>query len=78
MIMGSVRTDTVKAINCKVGGNMIFDTRETTKDDPDGGDPIEVTEDVLTPLTIDNWFEYIYGDPVTEAVATGDGCSLLQ
>ena len=78
MIMGSVRTDTVKAINCKVGGNMIFDTRETTKDDPDGGDRIEVTEDVLTPLTDTNWFKYIYGDPVTKAVATGDGCSLLQ
>ena len=78
MIMGSVRSDTVKAINCKVGGNMIFDTRETTKDDPDGGDPIEVTEDVLTPLTATNWFEYIYGDPVTEDVATTvDGCSLL-
>jgi len=78
MIMGSVRSDTVKAINCKVGGNMILSTETITEEDANGGDAVEVVKDVLTPLTIDNWFNYIYGDPVDEAVAKDvDGCSLL-
>jgi len=73
MFVGVARTaDTYVVTNSQAGGNLIFAQEEGTDDD---GNPT-VTE-TLTPLTEENWFNYIYNTAVTEDVATADGCSLL-
>ena len=72
MIMGQERTDTVKASNCKVGGNLVFSTEQG--EDSDGNPE---TKDVLTPIDASSWFKYIYKSAITEDQAVADGCSLL-
>ena len=63
-------TATVK--NCSFGGNLIL--AQETGEDANG--EIE-TYDIKTPITASNWFEHLYGSPITEAQATEDGCSHL-
>ncbi|MBP3550315.1 MAG: hypothetical protein J6J57_01560, partial [Alistipes sp.] len=74
MIMGQARADATKAANCKIGGNLIFSQDEIQSEIP--SQPSDITE-ILTPLSADNWFNYIYKGAVTEEVATADGCELL-
>ena len=61
-----------KAVNCKVGGNLIFATEE-------GADAAGETEvwDVKTPITADNFHEYIYNEATTAALAAEDGCEAI-
>ena len=72
LILGHSRTDTIKATNCKIGGNLIFAT--DTGVDASGE---EETVDVKTPITADNFFEHIYTGAITADVASADGCSFL-
>ena len=72
LILGHSRTDTIKATNCKIGGNLIFAT--DTGVDASGE---EETVDVKTPITADNFFEHIYTGAITADVASADGCSAL-
>ena len=75
-IMGIARAEATKASNCKIGGNMIFsqDGKET---EDDMGNPTTVYTPILTPITADNYFQYIYITAVEQAVAEGDGCEHL-
>ena len=73
LILGHSRTDTIKATNCKIGGNLIFAT--DTGVDASGE---EETVDVKTPITADNFFEHIYTGAITADVASADGCSALE
>ena len=58
MIMGIARADATLASGCGVGGNLIFSQDETPSEIP--GQPSEITN-VLTPLTVDNYLQYVYG-----------------
>ena len=73
MLAGSARTDAIKAIDCKVGGRILW--RSENVSDEETGTNILVEE----PGNLDasNWFKHIYSAEVTEAVAKGDGCELL-
>ena len=64
-IMPAERTSTLKATNCQIGGNTI---------EIDEADESEK----LSPITADNFFDYIYSSPIDKATAEADGCSLLS
>ena len=71
MIMGIAYASGTKATNCSVGGSIAFDTKEDN--DPSG-------DLILVPnfqSIAGNWYEHIYTTEVTQAIAEGDGCSLL-
>ena len=71
MIMGIAYADATKATNCGVGGSIAFDT---TEDNDPSGDLILVPD---FQSIAGNWYERIYTTDVTQAIAEGDGCSLL-
>ena len=64
-IMPAERTSTLKATNCQIGGNTV---------EIDEADENEK----LSPITADNFFDYIYSTPIDKATAEADGCSLLS
>ena len=71
MIMGIPYASATKATNCSVGGSIAFDSKEDN--DPSG-------DLILVPnfqSIAGNWYEHIYTDETTQAIAEGDGCSLL-
>ena len=74
LIAGVERTESVVASNCQVGGKIVIE--EVTEEDPNSG----VGETKVTPgdITSSNWFKHIYSAEVTEDVAQGDGCSLIE
>ena len=66
---GYARTDTHKMTNCKFGGALVKVERDEEDD----------TETVTTtPLTADNYFEYIYSEAIDKATAEADVCSFLE
>jgi hypothetical protein len=75
-IMGMARAEATKASGCKIGGNLIF-AEETKTETDDSGDEQTTTTETLTPITADNYFQYIYTTAVTQDVATEDGCEYL-
>ena len=75
-IMGIARAEATKALNCKIGGNMIF-SENVEEQETDGGQVTTVSTPILTPITADNYFQYIYITAVEQAVAEGDGCEHL-
>ena len=77
MIMGQEHTDTVKASNCKVGGNLIFAVKKDYEYDMSIDQEVEIITDILTPIDASSWFKYIYKSAITEDQAVADGCSLL-
>ena len=75
-IMGIASATANKATNCGIGGNMIFSEDEEKITDDSGEEKI-TTKPVLTPITTDNYFEYIYSAAITKDAAEGDNCSCL-
>ena len=73
-IKGTADATALLPTNCSAGGNFVFSTEDGVDSD---GNP--ETVDVLTPITTENWFNYIYAGGVYPI--TGDntygGCSLL-
>ncbi len=66
MIMGTTRTDAIKANNCKVGGKVAFEF-----------DPLDENVKRIT-LNGTNYYNYIYGGSITwEGDSDYDGCILL-
>ena len=76
MIMGQARAEATKAINCKIGGNMVFESTMEEVENPDGYTETLVN-DVLIPITAENFFEHIYPTAITETQAIEDGCEYL-
>ncbi len=76
IITGTPYAAATKATNCGVGGSIATDFTEVPEDEYGGSD---ATIKVPNMKTIDssNWFEHIYSDAVTKAVAEADGCYLL-
>jgi hypothetical protein len=72
MIMGQARAEATKAINCQVGGTLVFVREEI----PGVGGKVTYKD---TPGALDetNWYDHIYSAAVEETVATGDGCEYL-
>ena len=77
MIMGMERTDKVKATNCQVGGKLVTSLSEPVVDE-ESGESSGGGEELPGNITTSNWYKHIYATEVTEAVATSDGCSLLE
>ena len=71
MVTGSERVQgTVVATNCQVGGTFVL----TKYDDED-----ETDKEVKTPLTSDDYFNYIYGGTTDWTnVESYDGCTFLE
>ena len=66
---GETTKYSIIATNCKFGGNLV----EVTVDDED-----ESQKEKLTPLTADNYFDYIFGGTTDwTGVENYDGCTLL-
>ena len=63
-----------KAVNCKVGGKLIWLSEERA--DEETGENIHV--ELPGAINADNWYKHIYPAEVTEAVAKGDGCDWLS
>ena len=66
---GYARTDDHKMTNCKFGGNLL----RIEVDEAD-----ESKKEIRTPLTADNYFDYIYAASIDKATAEADGCSFLE
>ena len=66
---GYARTDTHKMTNCKFGGTLVT----VVKDNEDETETVNET-----PLSADNYFDYIYSAPIDKATAEADGCSFLE
>ena len=66
---GYARTDAHKMTNCKFGGNLL----RIEIDEAD-----ESKKEIKTPLTADNYFNYIYAASIDQATAEADGCSFLE
>ena len=66
---GYARTDDHKMTNCKFGGNLL----RIEIDEAD-----ESKKEIKTPLTADNYFDYIYAASIDKATAEADGCSFLE
>ena len=66
---GYARTETHKMTNCKFGGVLV----RTEIDEADESVKVE-----RTPLTADNYFNYIYSAPIDNATAEADVCSFLE
>ena len=66
---GYARADAHKMTNCKFGGNLL----RIEIDEAD-----ESKKEIKTPLTADNYFNYIYAAPIDKATAEADGCSFLE
>ena len=68
---GSARVkDSIVATNCKFGGNLV----EIEIDDED-----ESQKEKSTPLTADNYFDYIFGGTTDwTGVENYDGCTFLE
>ena len=64
-IMAAARTSTLKATNCQIGGNTV---------EIDEADESEI----LSPITGEDYFNYIYSAPIDKETAEADGCSLLS
>ena len=64
-IMPAARTSTLKATNCQIGGNTV------EIDDAD-------ESEMLSPITADNFHNYIYSTPIDKETAEADGCSFLS
>ena len=64
-IMPAERTSTLKATNCQIGGNTV---------EIDEADESEK----LSPITTDNYFNYIYSSSIEKETAEADGCYLLS
>ena len=64
-IMAAERTSSLKATNCQVGGYTV------EIDDADESEK-------LSPITAEDFFNYIYSSPIDEETAKTDGCSLLS
>ena len=75
LISGSPRTSGV-VTNCAAGGNLVLAVETTEIEDGEGNVDTTIT-DVLTPITTENWFKYIYGAETTLEEVTEDGCSHL-
>ena len=66
---GYARTDTHKMTNCKFGGSLV----KVERDEEDETETV-----TTTPLTADNYFEYIYSEAIDKATAEADVCSFLE
>ena len=64
-IMPAARTSTLKATNCQIGGNTV------EIDDADESEK-------LSPITADNFHNYIYSSSIDKETAEADGCSFLS
>ena len=74
-IKGTNNVTALVATNCSAGGNLVLSTEDGVDSD---GNP--ETVDVITPITTENWFNYIYAGgvyPITDDNTYG-GCSLLE
>ena len=74
MIMGTDRLDTAKAINCKVGGKLLWRSDYEADEETGENTLVEAPGDI----NADNWFKYLYKTEITKAVAKGDGCDWLS
>ena len=66
---GFARTDAHKMTNCKFGGSLV----KIERDEEDETETV-----TTTPLTADNYFEYIYSEAIDKATAEADVCSFLE
>jgi hypothetical protein len=64
ILFGFARTETAYAKNCKAGGAI---SAWNTEDE----------EYISKSLTENNFFEYLYSEPVEQSVAAADGCTFL-
>jgi hypothetical protein len=72
LILGSVRSETVIAKNCKVGGTIEKLVEKTDVEN-------NVTTELQTiTLADDNFYNYIYGSAVEYAQAAEDSCSCIS
>ena len=65
ILFGFARTETAYAKNCKAGGAI----SEWNEEDE---------EYISKNLSSENFFKYLYSEPVEKSVAEADGCSLLE
>ena len=66
MITGAARNENIVATNCQIGGSLVASYN------------IEDEEYNLTTLSASNYFSYIYGAAVEQAIAEADGCSYIS
>ena len=77
-ILGVDRSENIIVKNAQLGGNMVFAQDEKTETDADTMEETVIKTDVLTPITAENYFKYIYKTPITADQATEDGCGWLS
>lgn len=69
MFTGSERASNIRVINSQVGGSICTSAKRDAQNN--------VVESVVN-LTIQNYFDYIYGKPITASTASGDSVAFVE